>query len=204
MANAAVASAREFGQEWRMAENPEATSAAGAPTKIHMARMILFSFLLTFMAARVVVFLIMARKIPDLYLHLGGSHIHHLNYGIFLLAGVGGYLLFRDPAGRALKIAAVVYGIGMALTFDEFGMWVRLGGNYWQRASVDAVGVLAALFGLMAYAPSLGKFRPRHWWSAAVLAILVPIFFVMLVQSSHYARRVIGPRLYQLESNQPP
>jgi hypothetical protein len=42
----------------------------------------------------------------------------------------------------------------MGLTFDEFWMWMRLGGSDWQRASLDAVGVLAALFGLMAYAPS--------------------------------------------------
>jgi thiol:disulfide interchange protein len=56
----------------------------------------------------------------------------------------------------------VVYGIGMALTFDEFGMWVRLGGSYWQRASVDAVGVLAALFGLVACAPAIRRFRPRQ------------------------------------------
>lgn len=166
--------------------------------------MILFAFLLTFIVARVVVFLIMARMIPDFYLHLGGNHIHHLNYGIFLLAGVGGYLLFRRPDARGLKIASVVYGIGMALTFDEFGMWVRLGGSYWQRASVDAVGVLAALFGLIAYAPALKKFRPRHWWSAVSLAILVPLFFVMLTRSFHYAGERIGPRLHQLEMNQPP
>ena len=40
-----------------------------------MARLVLFSFLLTFIASRVTVYLIMARTIPDLYLHLGGNHI---------------------------------------------------------------------------------------------------------------------------------
>jgi hypothetical protein len=33
----------------------------------------------------------------------------------------------------------------MALTFDEFGMWLHLGGSYWQRASIDASIVVAAL-----------------------------------------------------------
>src|SRR5580658_4338828 len=155
-----------------------------------MARMVLFSFLLMFIAARVTVYLIMARTIPDLYLHLGGNHLHHLNYGIFLLLAVGGLLLFRDTTGRALKICAVAYGIGLALTFDEFGMWVRLDGStYWQRASVDAVGVLAALLGLLAYAPSLNRFRPRHWWSAALLLLLVPLFFVMMIQASKHAQK---------------
>lgn len=120
------------------------TDALDRTDKTHLARIVFFVFLLTFMLARIVVFLIMSRRIPDLFLYMGGTHIHHLNYGIFLLAGLGAFLLFDKPQGRGLQVAAVVYGVGMALTFDEFGMWVRLGGSYWQRASVDAVGVLAA------------------------------------------------------------
>lgn len=169
-----------------------------------LARVILFTFLLTFIAARVLVFLIMSQRIPDLYLHIRGTHVHHLNYGIFLLAGLGGYLLFQRPGGRALTLAGVVYGIGLALTFDEFGMWVRLGGEYWQRASLDAIGVLAALLGLIAYAPTLKRFRPRHWWSAAIILVAVVIFALLLAESFHYARRVIGPRLHELETNSPP
>ena len=65
-----------------------------------IARRVLVAFLFTFIAARVLVFLIMSRRIPDLYLHLGGTHVHHLNYGIFLLSGVGGYLLLARPTGR--------------------------------------------------------------------------------------------------------
>jgi hypothetical protein len=41
--------------------------------------------------------------------------IHHLNYGIFLLAGLGAFFLFGKPTGCGLQAAAVVYGIGMAL-----------------------------------------------------------------------------------------
>jgi hypothetical protein len=169
-----------------------------------MARMVLFTFLLMFIVSRVTVYLIMSRTIPDLYLHLGGNHIHHLNYGIFLLVGVGGFLLFRDPTGRALKTCAVAYGIGLALTFDEFGMWVRLDGStYWQRASVDAVGVLAALLGLLAYAPDLKRFRPRHWWSAILLLLLVPLFFVLMINSSKYAQKRLAPIFDQIEAGQP-
>jgi hypothetical protein len=73
-----------------------------SPDKTQLARAVFFVFLLTFMLARIVAFLIMSRRIPDLYLHLGGSHIHHLNYGIFLLAGLGAFLLFGKPEGRGL------------------------------------------------------------------------------------------------------
>ncbi len=180
------------------------TDALDRTDKTHLARIVLFVFLLTFMLARIVVFLIMSRRIPDLYLFLGGTHIHHLNYGIFLLAGLGALFLFGQPEGRGLQAAAVVYGIGMALTFDEFGMWVRLGGGYWQRASVDAVGVVAALLGLIAYAPSVRKFRPRHWGSAVILATVVVVFSVLFVKSFRYAHRIIGPKLYEIESASPP
>ncbi len=177
--------------------------ALESPDRSELARIVFFVFLLTFMVARIVVFLIMSRRVPDLYLHLGGSHIHHLNYGIFLLAGVGAFFLFGRPEGRSLHAAAVLYGIGMALTFDEFGMWVRLGGNYWQRASLDAVGVVAALFGLIAYAPTLGSFRPRHWWSATILAVVVVVFSLLFTESFKYAHRVIGPKLYEIEATSP-
>jgi hypothetical protein len=49
-----------------------------------LARRALFSFILTFVLARVSVFLIMSGQIPNLYLFLGRTHVHHLNYGIFL------------------------------------------------------------------------------------------------------------------------
>ena len=120
-----------------------------------LARLALFGFILTFVIARACVLLIMSRQIPNLYFFLQGTHVHHLNYGIFLLAAVGGYSVFRRPVGRTAEIVALVYGLAMALTFDEFGMWLHLGGSYWQRASVDAVIVIGALFGLFAYARSI-------------------------------------------------
>jgi len=116
-----------------------------------LARWALFSFVLTFMIARTCVLLIMSRRMPNFYFFMNGTHVHHLNYGIFLLAAVGGYGVFRRPVGRAAEVTALVYGVAMALTFDEFGMWLHLGGSYWQRASVDAVIVVAALLALCSY-----------------------------------------------------
>ena len=185
----------------RMTKRPEPVKP---PPSTSIARTVLFSFVFTFILARIVVFLIMSHRMPDLYLHLGGTHIHHLNYGIFLLSGVGAYLLLRKPEGRALKLTAMAYGIGMGLTFDEFGMWVRLGGRYWQRASLDAIGVVAAVFGIIAYAPAIREFRPRHWFVTVGMAVLLGCVFVMLVDSFQYAHRVIAPKLYQIESNSPP
>ncbi|MBA2435077.1 MAG: hypothetical protein H0V54_08370, partial [Chthoniobacterales bacterium] len=68
----------------------------------------------------------------------------------------------QKPSARLRKICALLYGVGMGLTFDEFGMWLHLGGGYWQRASFDAVIVLLSLFGVLAFAPSFRRMRSYH------------------------------------------
>jgi hypothetical protein len=169
----------------------------------HLARYILTSFLFTFIAARVLVFLIVSRRIPDLYLHLGGTHVHHLNYDIFLLSGIGAYLLLGRAGTRGLEMASIIYGIGLALTFDEFGLWLHLGGSYWQRASFDAVVVIIALLGLVVVAPALEHFRPHHWATATALGVAVVIFGVVLVRSFRYADRLLT-RVQIIEKSRPP
>src|SRR5476651_2115378 len=145
-----------------------------------LARRTLFGFVVTFVLSRVCVFLIMSDLMPNFYFFMGGTHVHHLNYGIFLLAAVCGYSVFRRPVGRAAEITALVYGVAMGLTFDEFGMWLHLGGSYWQRASVDAVIVVMALFGLVAFGRTVKKFESRHFWTAIVLLLVLLGFAVVL------------------------
>ncbi len=169
----------------------------------HLARLSLVAFLLTFISARTLVFLIMSRSIPDLYLHVKGTHMHHLNYGIILLSAVGGYLVFRRPTDRALRAVALLYGIAMGLTFDEFGMWIHLGGSYWQRASWDAITVVAAVFALIAFAPSLKRFRPYHWYTAVVLALALSVFAVLFIRSFRYAGQKLQPKIQTIESTAP-
>ena len=170
---------------------PELDSAQGTSAFHRRARWILSSFLFTFMAARITVFLIASRRILDIYLHFGGTHVYHLNYGILLLSGVGAYLLLGNPREKGLRWATILYGIGLALTFDEFGMWVHLGGSYWQRASFDAMVVIAGFLSLVVVAPHLSRFRPNHWFTAIALALAMVIFGIMLVDSFRYAHRIL-------------
>jgi hypothetical protein len=172
----------------------------------HRARLVLFTFLLTFISARIVTFLIMARRIPDLYLHLGGTHVHHLNYGIFLLAVIGAYLLFGSVSPRSLSRASVGYGIGLALTFDEFGMWLHLGGGgYWQRASFDAMIVLAALLGLASFAPPFHRWRPHHIATAILMLGAALLFYGLLAESFRIAAVVydVQPRFQPWKLGEP-
>ena len=173
-------------------------------TTHRLARRALFAFLITFLIARVDVFLIMSHQIPNMYFFLRGTHVHHLNYGIFLLAAVGGFSVFRRPTGRPAEINALLYGFAMALTFDEFGMWLHLGGSYWQRVSLDAVIVVAALIGLVAYARSIKRFESRHLWSFIGLAFALIIFGTVLFSAGAHLGDVVGPKLEELEASSSP
>ncbi len=169
---------------------------------VKTARLLLVAFLLTFIAARVVVYLIMTRRIPDLYLHMGGTHVHHLNYGIFLLVFVCALLLLMPPPENRLKLPAILYGVGLALTFDEFGMWLHLGGPYWQRASFDAVVVIAGCIGVIAFAPAWSRLRPHHLVTGALLLLALIVFGFTVYDSVHsFGNRI--ERLERLEMNGP-
>jgi|SRR5690242_9833784 len=182
--------------------NPEHTIHRETAHKL--ARRALFSFIVTFVLARVLVFLIMSRRMPNLYLFLGGTHVHHLNYGIFLMAVVCGYSVFRRPVGRPAEITALLYGVAMGLTFDEFGMWLHLGGSYWQRASVDMVIVIAALFGLIAFARSLKRFESRHFRASVILLVVLTGFGIVLYTTGNRLGDMMGPTLHDLESASSP
>src|ERR1022692_3696889 len=83
--------------------------APPSPTR-HLARLVFTAFLLTFIASRALVILIMTRRMPDFFLHRGGTHVHHLNYGIFLLSAVSGVLLFAKLNDTQRSVCALVYG----------------------------------------------------------------------------------------------
>jgi hypothetical protein len=169
----------------------------------HLARLTFASFLVTFIASRVLVILIMTRQMPDLFLHMGGTHVHHLNYGIFLLSALSGVLLFARLNDAQRSVCALVYGIGMALTFDEFGMWLHLGGSYWQRASFDAVIVVLSILGLIAFMPRWSRIRTHHFVTAGFLLIVVASFYWLLFKSLKHADDKLVPRLIDIEQHGP-
>jgi hypothetical protein len=78
----------------------------------------------------------------------GGTHIHHLVWGILLLLAMGYLGLAVDLASPWLELVAIAFGIGMGLTLDEFALWVNLSDVYWKeqgRQSIDAVVITTAL-----------------------------------------------------------
>ncbi len=169
-----------------------------------LARRTLLGFLLIFILSRICVLLIMSKQMPNFYIFMHGTHVHHLNYGIFLLAAVCGYSVFRRPVGRRAEITAFLYGVAMGLTFDEFGMWLHLGGSYWQRASVDAMIVVAAVFAMVAFAPNLKKFEAQHFREFAILALFLISFAIVLYVAGCQLGTMVGPTLETLEADSSP
>ncbi len=109
---------------------------------------ILAAFVPTFIIARFIV-----HFFPALFLEIRGVHVHHLTYGIIILSVVGLLLLnFKKESTHAPL--AFLYGIGLALAFDEFGMWLHLQDDYWIRQSYDAIIIITAALTITVYLPS--------------------------------------------------
>lgn len=115
------------------------------------------AFLITFLGVRLLVRMIVLNRGPFHWVMVHGHHIHHLVWGILILLLVGyGWLLDLGRSHSQLSIflsrlMSVSYGVGAALTLDEFALWLDLEPDaYWTRQgrlSIDAVilfgGVLA-------------------------------------------------------------
>ena len=112
------------------------------------------SFFLTFAGVRGVVYAIQHQIPPFHFIEIGGRHIHHLVFGIMILLLVGyGWLseigTGADDSSILLgRLMSILYGVGAALTLDEFALWLNLRDVYWShegRASIDAVILFGAV-----------------------------------------------------------
>ncbi|MDQ6759536.1 MAG: hypothetical protein M3Z32_06675 [Acidobacteriota bacterium] len=110
-------------------------------------------FYVGFAGIRALTHAIRAGRGPFHNVAVGGRHIHHLVWGILLLLLVGYCWLWQVSKedrflGRLLSFA---YGLGAALTLDEFALWLNLRDVYWERegrASIDAILLFSALLGM--------------------------------------------------------
>lgn len=110
-------------------------------------------FLLTFGIVRVITHLIRAGVGPFHNVSSGGLHIHHLVWGIVILLAVSYVWLVEVGVGSSwvASLTAIAFGVGAALTLDEFALWLNLQDVYWLaqgRESIDAVVLFAALLSI--------------------------------------------------------
>src|SRR5437660_7677907 len=130
-------------------------------------------FFVTFGVARAMAYAAHRNAGPFHYVYIGGTHIHHLVWGILLLLAVGFCWLVEVGTGAsstsllASRLMSLLYGVGAALTLDEFALCLNVQeGVYSIRralASLDAV----ILFG----AALLIGIWGRHFLKALVLEL---------------------------------
>ncbi len=129
------------------------------------------SFFVTFLGVRLLVYAIVHHIGPFGWVMVGGRHIHHLVWGILLLLLVG-YADMAEIGTRktpgsifASRLIAISYGIGAALTLDEFALWLNLNAEaYWSRQgreSIDAVILFGALLAIGTWGAPLWTKRRR-------------------------------------------
>lgn len=115
------------------------------------------SFFLTFAIVRGMVYCIRHQIPPFHYIIMGDRHIHHLVIGILLLLAVGYGWLCEFGNGSdsssifASRLMSLLYGVGAALTLDEFALWLNLKDVYFVRegrSSIDAVILFGALLAI--------------------------------------------------------
>ena len=122
------------------------------------------SFFLTFGGVRGVVYCITHQIPPFHFVIMEGRHVHHLVFGIIILLGVGYAWLAEIGVGAgsssllASRLLSILYGVGAALTLDEFALWLNLQDVYWSpqgRESIDAVVLFGALLAAGAWGAPL-------------------------------------------------
>jgi hypothetical protein len=125
------------------------------------------SFFITFLAVRLLVLSITHHVGPFSYVEMGGHHIHHLVWGILLLL-ITGHATLAEVGTRGTpgsiflsRLLAIGYGIGAALTLDEFALWLNLDAMaYWSREgreSIDAVVLFGALLAVTTWGSPLWR-----------------------------------------------
>lgn len=83
---------------------------------------------------------------------VGGTHIHHLVWGICAMMIFGYVGVVHQPDSPWREIVTVFFAIGMGLTLDEFALWVDLKDVYWEkegRKSVDAMIIAGCIAGML-------------------------------------------------------
>jgi hypothetical protein len=109
------------------------------------------AFLLTFAIVRAITYSIRAGIGPFHNVSAGGTHIHHLVWGILLLIVVGYVWLLEVGVGSSwvASLTAILFGIGAALTLDEFALWLNLRDVYWEQQGRVSVDVVLIFWGLL-------------------------------------------------------
>lgn len=108
--------------------------------------------LVTFLVTRVVTRRIRAGSTGLKNWNVGGVHVHHQVFGIAAVLIAGSLEFSFSPGAPWRELLAGMFGAGVALTLDEFALWLYMDDVYWTEAgrrSLDAIFVALLVTGLL-------------------------------------------------------
>ena len=118
-----------------------------------------------------------------------GVHLHHLVPGIVASLGAGAAIISFRPGNDWMLLLSMLFGVGAALTLDEFALILHLDDVYWRRegrSSIEAT-LMGFAFGalcLLATAPlgnDPGEDMP-HWVIGGIFGIDLALALVTFVK----------------------
>ncbi|MDI6885927.1 MAG: hypothetical protein QMD22_06205 [archaeon] len=115
--------------------------------KLQIQVIILISFIIAFLVARAFVVLLDVPINPAYQLWIKGYRVHHFFFGIGVLV-IGGWLGHIQYGRLITKISAGLYGIGVGLVVDEFGLLLTFG-DYWAAQSYIFFVIISLFFLIM-------------------------------------------------------
>jgi len=113
----------------------------------------LFTFLITFGILRALTAVIHFDVFPHgpfrNLVTASGLHIHHLFWGILLLMATG-FIALATRAERWHLRVAIIFGVALGLTLDEFALWLRLADVYWSPQGIESIKAATVVTALLA------------------------------------------------------
>ena len=133
-------------------------------------------------------------------IHIGGVHIHHQVWGILLILLSAALEFTYQPKSPWIEVLGAMFGIGAALTLDEFALWLHLEDVYWTssgRKSIDAVVVAvvlmcALLLGSTPFGVSQASDGPDPLVFAPVYIVIFLVFILVCIAKGKLIMGLVG------------
>lgn len=127
-----------------------------------------------------------------------GLHLHHLVFGIVTMMAAGTLGFVSDGRSPYTELCAVLFGVGVGLTIDEFALWVHLEDVYWERegrSSIDATVIAASLMLLIVLGVSpvvIDSSSPEALLTSILVALFVFAFVAVCFAKGRILHGTIG------------
>jgi hypothetical protein len=125
-----------------------------------------------------------------------GVHLHHMVIGIIMILVSGVVAIAVTPASPEIEVLAIAFGVGAALTLDEFALWLYFRDVYWSeegRSSIDAT-LMGFVFGalLLVGTSPFGIEEEESQFPLAIASAVIAVNVVLALVTFLKGRLMLG------------